>query len=409
VLWLAFSISCYMVVHAATNMCRGSCEVDFVTIGCYKDKGGTRALPHYIYNERDPSIKNYGGRKIDWFNWNEYFPGFACRCAKKAVEKGYDLIGLQFYGECWAGLSNQHNYARHGKAGIGDCIGDDYQPCEGDSRYCMGKQWRNMVYRIVDTSCPKVSFRKVGCFNDKHEVNNRPLPDYLFNDRDITIPNFSGHRIDWRNWDIHVPKFACRCAEAAKNHNATFFGMQFYGECWSSQSGHLTYDVNGLSTSKCIDQCAEPCKLHSKFCSGKNFANYVYKIVDGSCEVDITPVGCFKEDPSRPAMEDIFYNEADPGKPNYGGNMLQLSSNHNADFSEFLCQCARVARMNQWDFFGVRELGLCVRSTPTLTNYNEYGPSDQCFEGKSSAPCPSGSKLCGGLDDNANYVYKITV
>ena len=79
--------------------------------------------------------------------------------------------------------------------------------------------------------------------------------------------------------------------------------------------------------------------------------------MDGSCEVDITPGGCFKEDPSRLAMEDIFYNEADPGKPNYGGNMLQLSSNYNADFSEFLCQCARVARMNQWDFFGVRELG----------------------------------------------------
>ena len=50
------------------------------------------------------------------------------------------------------------------------------------------------------------------------------------------------------------------------------------GECWSSQSGHLTYDVNGPSTSKCIDQCAEPCKLHSKFCSGKKSANYVYKI-----------------------------------------------------------------------------------------------------------------------------------
>ena len=47
----------------------------------------------------DPSISNYGGRKIDWFNWNVYMPGFACRCAKKAKELGYDVFALQFYGE----------------------------------------------------------------------------------------------------------------------------------------------------------------------------------------------------------------------------------------------------------------------------------------------------------------------
>lgn len=58
-----------------------------------------RALPNYIYNERDPSIRNYGGRRIDWFNWNEYYPGFACRCAQKAKQLGYDLFGLQFYGK----------------------------------------------------------------------------------------------------------------------------------------------------------------------------------------------------------------------------------------------------------------------------------------------------------------------
>ena len=81
----------------------------------------------------------------------------------------------------------------------------------------------------MDTSCPDAPFVKVECFKDKHEINNRPLPDYLFNDRDPSIQTFSGRRIDWRNWDIYVPNFACRCAKAAKSHNATFFGMQFYG------------------------------------------------------------------------------------------------------------------------------------------------------------------------------------
>ena len=82
----------------------------------------------------------------------------------------------------------------------------------------------------VDTSCPQVPFEKVGCFNDFHITSARPLPDYLFNDRDDSIDNYSGRRVDWVNWDVYVPQFACRCAAAAKAKNHTFFGMQFYGK-----------------------------------------------------------------------------------------------------------------------------------------------------------------------------------
>lgn len=50
-----------------------------------------------------------------------------------------------------------------------------------------------------------------------------------------------------------------------------------------------------------------------------------------------------------------------------------------------------------------------MRSSPDITNYDKYGPSDKCFEGKSSTQtCASGSKLCGGRDAEANYVYRIT-
>jgi len=50
-----------------------------------------------------------------------------------------------------------------------------------------------------------------------------------------------------------------------------------------------------------------------------------------------------------------------------------------------------------------------VRSNPTITNYNKYGPSDQCFEGNDGKTCASGSMLCGGNQTAANYVYKITL
>lgn len=80
-------------------------------------------------------------------------------------------------------------------------------------------------------------------------------------------------------------------------------------------------------------------------------------LVDGSCEVDISPVGCYKEDSAIPAMGEIFHNEAAPDKPNFVGNMIQSVDNYEAYFPDFLCKCARKARENGWEYFGVRELG----------------------------------------------------
>ena len=80
------------------------------------------------------------------------------------------------------------------------------------------------------TSCPEAPFEKVECYQDNHEINRRPLQNYLFNDLDPTIKTFSGIRTDWKNWDVYLPKFACRCAREAKARNATFFGVQSYGK-----------------------------------------------------------------------------------------------------------------------------------------------------------------------------------
>ena len=51
--------------------------------------------------------------------------------------------------------------------------------------------------------------------------------------------------------------------------------------------------------------------------------------------------------------------------------------------------------------------GLCVRSFPVITDYDKYGPSKKCFEGNVGARCPVGSLLCGGLTDEANFVYRV--
>lgn len=418
VFWL--SLLSFMVNYYASafNLCRGSCSVDLETKGCFRDKEPGRVLPNYIYNERDPSINNFGGRMIDWFNWNEYFPGFICRCAEKAKLAGYDLIGVQFFGECWAGHSGQHDHTQYGLDYDG-CIEDDYQPCTANSRYCVGKHFSNMVFQIVDTSCPGISFEKVGCYADYHRSNERPLGDYLFNDRDASIQNWSGKMIDWRNWDVYVPQFACRCATAAKAHNATFFGMQFYGECWSSQQGHLTYFQDGGS-SNCIDKCYAPCNQYRKFCSGMNFANFVYRLKPEAdldenqeevCEVDITPVGCYKENTNSFALQNVFYNEADPGRPNFGGRLVQWSNDFAADFEKFLCKCAHLARSNRWEYFGVREIGLCVSNPGNPMQYGKYGVSNYCVAAAQdlSTPCSNSSGWCTGPGVTENYVYQIAL
>ena len=39
---------------------------------------------------------------IDWNDWENYLPGFVCRCAKKAKDLGYDLFGVQFFGKFYS-------------------------------------------------------------------------------------------------------------------------------------------------------------------------------------------------------------------------------------------------------------------------------------------------------------------
>ena len=58
-------------------------------------------------------------------------------------------IPLSFLaGECHAGISSTHHYDRHGHARCKDCIGIDKNDCN-HRKFCAGKAWRNMVYRIV--------------------------------------------------------------------------------------------------------------------------------------------------------------------------------------------------------------------------------------------------------------------
>jgi len=389
---------CY---QAAVAWQCSNCEVQYRAVGCFKDSP-RRVLKEHVLNERDPRSKVFGGRRIDWLNWNQYMPAFACRCAKIVKDKGYKVFGLQFYGECWTGAPETYDLKEMKPSD--SCVADDYKQCDHLDRHCIGSRWTNFVFELV-TDCT-LNFERIGCFKD-NKKNPRPLPEYILTDRQRGLKVSSGESVDWRNWDVYLPTFVCRCAKKAKDSGHTTFGVQFYGECWSGPEGELTYNKLGFSR-KCVDKCHEKCKPYQKYCAGKNFANAVYRLADVPCEITYQPVGdgCYGEDSSNPAFTKELLNEMTPTSPKFKGVIMEFGNNWQPGFKKFLCRCARAAHLNGNSMFGVYNHGECWSDRKAEEKYNMHGRSDKCFQNYNQT-CPEGSDACAG-GQQAYYVYEIT-
>jgi len=395
---LAAVIFCCSQVFVEGKWQCNQCNIKFDAIGCYKDRVNNRTLPEQILNERDEQSAVYGGRKIDWHNWDEYMAGFACRCAVIAKKKGYSVFAIQFYGECWSGPSDRANFAQLGTST--KCIGPEYKPCSKFDRNCAGTQEKNFVFRIVQ-DCD-IPIESVGCFSDKHIAGSRPLNGYRLTDRDPSLSIYSGHSIDWRNWDVYMPEFVCRCAKKAKALNKATFSVQHYGECWVAEESDVVYGRDGVSN-QCIDKCYEACQPHEKFCSGKHYANFVYRLADKPCEWKTEPVGCFKESTSSRALGTEILNEKDPTSKNFRGEIFAVSK-WEAEFPKLLCRCAREAKKRGFVNFGVYDMATCWGSSDPEA-YKTHGQSSECKKGESE--CPSGSNCAGGTE--SIFVYSVGV
>ncbi|KAJ7390936.1 hypothetical protein OS493_020956 [Desmophyllum pertusum] len=281
---IIFLLVGYLALTEATfDMCH--CGTSFVHVGCYKDHQNPRLLRHYILNERDPEVTggNHGDQIIDWANWHDYLPQLICRCATKAKLLGYDVFGIQYYGECWADkmtLLKDQGWLSGNVGEPGDCVGKHFQPC-GNTRYCSGKQWRMMVYRIVDMC--SIRIEKLGCY--KERFSSRPIfPQYILNDRDPQAKTtWSGIFIDWPNWYEHLPDFVCRCAQRIKENGYKWkiFGIRNWGECWSGNVTQETFLLQKVANQdECKNQCFEDCGNNAPFCTGTDFSNAVYAIVE---------------------------------------------------------------------------------------------------------------------------------
>ena len=85
---------------------------------------------------------------------------------------------------------------------------------------------------------------------------------------------------------------ACKCANKTKTLGYDYFGMQFFGECWSGPTHQFYRDGK---SEKCIGPKFKPCNDENpeELCVGKAYTNYIYTLLPGKivcCTVDI----CFK-------------------------------------------------------------------------------------------------------------------
>jgi len=273
---------------ALSDSCKAEHSCKMEELGCYNDNY-QRAMPEQLLNERDATSKVYGGQLIDWKHYETYILDFACRCAKIAASKGYTVIGLQFYGECWSGPNAHEVYDKYGESS--ECVSGKFHAYNKEDtcmRY-MGRSWTNMVYRIAVPGCAKHNIEPVGCFHDDLKLP-RPVPNYISTERDYSIPQWNGHLIDWQHWLTYSPQMVCRCIEAAKKRGDDYFAIQFWGECWSGKSSEVKFNRNGGSLN-CVDEHFKPCKCNSYICVGKAYTNYVYKINYDKCSAQDEPKG----------------------------------------------------------------------------------------------------------------------
>jgi len=283
--------------HYSTAQSGGlqQCEnVNFTPLGCYHDvKSDTipRALPHYILNSRDRSLKNFREPAIQWADGGineEWLDKFVCRCAKLALKKNFTHIGIQWEGECWAGngLKGGDRYDLYGAKPTG-CFDAPMNRAGKDISKCKsyhGGHLENFVYRI--SGCD-VKYEVRGCYKDK--LGARALPKYILNERDFTLSNWDGYFVDWYNWEIYMPQLMCRCANKAKELGFRYFGLQYFGECWAGND--TSYAKLGSSEpSGCFakpGRVQTPCdyKVESNQCGsnlpqcvGKHVRNMVYEL-----------------------------------------------------------------------------------------------------------------------------------
>ncbi|XP_028401263.1 A disintegrin and metalloproteinase with thrombospondin motifs 18-like [Dendronephthya gigantea] len=154
-------------------------------------------------------------------------------CAKLAFHQNKRYFGLANEGEC--------------RVGPDDVQANIFKPkTSSQCSSSVGKTGAIYLYTLDQMP----SFTPMGCYEDSYY--ERAMP--------VLYKNFR----DQINWYL-MERTVNQCARVAYHSGYEYFGVQFYGECWSGVTANETYDKYGES-----DSCWKGV--------GKHFANFVYKL-----------------------------------------------------------------------------------------------------------------------------------
>jgi len=143
--------------------------------------------------------------------------------------------------------------AERGAGFQGDLAIDDITVKKGD---CSGS---------VTTPKPKQKIvRRVGCYNDFGYFNGK---------RPFTKSKSFRNEIEWGTYMKSLQEVAMKCGAFARQHNHTYFAVQYWGECWTGPDDEINYGRDGESTG-----CFPPVKdQRGPYLVGMEFTNMVYR------------------------------------------------------------------------------------------------------------------------------------
>ncbi|XP_028403466.1 uncharacterized protein LOC114526148 [Dendronephthya gigantea] len=254
----------------------------------------------------------------------------------------------------------------------------------------------------------RIPFKAIGCRKDKR--HDRALPKMLINERDRYSSHYNGFDVDWMNWDEYLPAFTCRCAEAAMKKGYKYFGLQFWGECWSGPSPAAEKGIiKHARGKKCYGPQYKKCDSNSNNCVGAENHNFIYEIHPYQCPVKFERLGCYrdrkqKNTNDRP-LSDYLLTDRDKRHSVSSGRDIDWY-NYDTYLPELACRCAMKTVEEGWDTFGLQYYGECWSGERGNVTYYQDGETSTC-KNKCFKTCTKSDSFCTG-EQKTNYVYRIT-
>ncbi|KAL8280263.1 hypothetical protein RQP46_007377 [Phenoliferia psychrophenolica] len=163
--------------------------------------------------------------------------GTAAGCLKACSDRGFNLCGLEYYGECWGGNFLATTSKQISEASCSyTCTKDTAHFCGGSNALSL---YANSDHAVTDVPAPLASYAGYSyqdCYTD-NSAGRRELPNYLGNTGTAT-----------------------GCLDACKAAGSKYCGLECSGECWGGDTlaasmapspGKCTMDCNNAAGSIC--------------------------------------------------------------------------------------------------------------------------------------------------------------